>query len=340
MTQSALAGSTPAAPPGTEDEPRHIDPGRSPADHLFRGISAGIGVFVLLLVGAIGVFLGYQFIPTFRDYGIKFITANEYQPELNQVGISGAMLGTLEVALIAVAIGFPLSVMTALYISEYAPVRIKPTLVALVDLMAGVPSIIFGLWGFFLLQPKAIFVSRWLSQHFGWIPILQVDNPNAAAWQQSNYIGSAFIAGVVVGLMIVPIACSVTRGVFALAPLTEREAAYALGATRWGMIRTVVLPFGRSGIIGGTMLGLGRALGETVAVLLIISPSDGYNFHILTSGVQTISGLIATRFGEATSAQLSALLAAGFVLFVMTLLVNTIAGLLVARSRTGAEVEI
>jgi phosphate transport system permease protein len=338
MTQSLVDETIPLHV--VEDRPRSIDPGRSPADHAFRGISSGIGVSVLVLVGAIGVFLGYQALPTFRNYGISFLTSNQWQPELNKVGISGVLLGTFEVALVAVVVGFPLALMTALYISEYAPARLKPTLVALVDLMAGVPSIIFGLWGFFLLESKAIYVSRWLSQHLGWIPIFKVNSPNAAAWQQSNYIGSAFIAGICVGLMIVPIACAVMRGVFALAPLGEREAAYALGSTKWGMIRTVVLPFGRSGIIGGTMLGLGRALGETVAVLLIISPSDGFNFRVLTSGVQTTSGLIATRFGEATSAQLSALLAAGFVLFLITMAANTVAGVFVARSRSGAGVEV
>jgi phosphate transport system permease protein len=141
-------------------------------------------------------------------------------------------------------------------------------------------------------------------------------------------------------MMVLPIACAVMRGVFAQAPTGEREAAYALGATRWGMIRSVVLPFGRGGIIGGTMLGLGRALGETVAVLLIISLAFDINFHILQAGSSTVSALIADRFGDATTVQLAALLTAGFVLFVMTLLVNTIAAIFINRSRSGAATEI
>jgi phosphate transport system permease protein len=231
--------------------------------------------------------------------------------------------------------------LTALYISEYSPPRLKSTLVALVDLLAGVPSIIFGLWGLLLLEPQAINVSRWLSQHFGALGVFRADSdPNAAVWEQASFTGSAFIAGICVGMMIVPLACAVMRGVFAQAPIGEREAAYALGSSRWGMVRTVVLPFGRGAIIGGTMLGLGRALGETVAVLLIIHPADGFNFRVLTAGTQTVSALIANFFGEATAVQLSALLAAGFVLFVLTLAVNTVAAVFVSRSRSGAGTDL
>jgi phosphate transport system permease protein len=323
------------------DVPRSIDPALPPSDHVFRGIARTIGIFVLVLTGSIGLFLGYQAFPTLRHYGTKFFTGNSWRPEKNDVGIAGALLGTAEVALVAVCIGFPLALLTALYISEYAPARLKSTLVALIDLMAGVPSIIFGLWGSLLLEPKAIYVSRWISQNLGWVPFFAVgSDPDAASWQQSQYYGSAFIAGICVGMMIVPLACAVMRGVFAQAPIGEREAAYALGSTRWGMIRAVVLPFGRGGIIGGTMLGLGRALGETVAVLLVIAPADGFNFRILTSGTQTISALIANFFGEATSTQLAALLTAGFVLFVITLFVNGIAAVFVTRSRSGTATEI
>jgi phosphate transport system permease protein len=246
------------------------------------------------------------------------------------------------VALIALAIGFPLALGTALFISEYAPARFKSLLVALLDLMAAVPSIIYGLWGAHLLEPHAKFVARWINANFGWIPIFRVDaDPNSATWAQTQYVASAFIAGICVSMMVIPIACSVMRGVFSQAPSGEREAAFALGSTRWGMIRTVVLPFGRGGIIGGTMLGLGRALGETIAVLLIISFTFGINFRVLQAGTTTISSLIANDFGEATpGTQLKALLTAGFVLFLITLVVNSIAGVFVARSRSGAATEI
>jgi phosphate transport system permease protein len=238
-------------------------------------------------------------------------------------------------------IAFPVALGTALFISEYSPARIRSLLISLVDLMAAVPSVIYGAWGFFLLMPHAKLVSRWISLYLGWIPIFRVNgDPSSATWAQSRFVNSAFIAGICVSLMIIPIACSVMRGVFAQAPLGEREAAYALGSTRWGMVHTVVLPFGRGGIIGGTMLGLGRALGETIAVLFIISLNFNINFRILQSGFSTISALIANDFGESTKPQLAALFTAGLVLFIITLAVNTGAAVLIGRSRSGAATEI
>lgn len=324
-----------------EDVPRELSQSRPPGDQAFRGISSSIGLFVLVLTGSIGLFLGYQAIPTVHRYGLSFFTESRWQPQQDVVGLSAVLVGTVEVAFVALVVGFPLALMTALFISEYAPVRLKSTLVALIDLMAAVPSIIYGLWGFFLLQPQTIPVSRWLAQHFGWIPLFKVHtDPNAASWAQTKFTASAFIAGLAVSMMVIPLACAVMRGVFAAAPLGEREAALALGSTKWGMIRTVVIPFGQGGIIGGTMLALGRALGETVAVLLIISPAFVIKPNILEVGTETTSALIAGLFGEASASQLSALLTAGFVLFVLTLLVNTVAAVFVGRSRSGAATEI
>ena len=327
--------------PALPDLPRQLDPGLSAGDRVFQGSARSIGLFVLVLTSSIGAFLGYQSIPTLKRYGLSFFTETQWLPERDVIGLSAVLAGTVQVALVALLVGFPLALLTALYISEYAPARLKSTLVALVDLMAAVPSIIYGLWGFFLLQPHAIHVARWLHQNLGWLPFFQVGtDPDAASFAQSKYAASAFIAGVCVAMMVIPLACAVMRGVFAQAPLGEREAAYALGATRWGMVRTVVLPFGRGGIIGGTMLALGRALGETIAVLLIISPAYDLKWSVLSVGTQTTSALIAGRFGEATTSQLSALLTAGFVLFVLTLAVNTVAAVFVNRSRSGAATEI
>jgi phosphate transport system permease protein len=323
------------------DTPRELGQVYSAADKAFRRTTAGIGMTVLALTGAIGLFLGYQAIPTLQRYGLSFFTENQWLPQQDVIGLSSVLLGTVEVALVALIVGFPLALMTALYISEYAPPRLKSWFVGLIDLMAAVPSIIYGLWGFFFLQPQTIHVSRWLAQHFGWIPVFHVDtDPNAASWAQTKFTASAFIAGLAVSMMVIPLACAVMRSVFAQAPLGEREAALALGATRWGMIRTVVIPFGQGGIIGGTMLALGRALGETVAVLLIISPAFDIKVNILQVGTETTSALIAGLFGEASKAQLSALLTAGFVLFVLTLAVNTVAAVFVNRSRSGAATEI
>jgi phosphate transport system permease protein len=324
-----------------QDEPRQIDPGLPPVDVAFRRSAFAVGLFVLALTGSIGLFLGYQSIPTLRRYGFGFFTESQWEPARDVIGISSVLVGTIEVAAIALIVGFPIALTTALYISEYAPWWAKSWLIAIIDLMAAVPSIIYGLWGFFFLQDHAKQIARWLSQNLGWFPPFSVDtDPNAATWSQATYTSSAFIAGLAVSMMVIPLAAAVMRNVFAQAPLGEREAAYALGATRWGVIRTVVIPFGWGGIIGGTMLSLGRALGETVAVLLIISTAYDLKIEVLTSGTQTISALIASLFGEATQAQLSALLTAGFVLFVMTIFVNTIAAVFVTRSRSGAATEI
>lgn len=323
--------------PVVDDVPRSIDPALPRADKVFHMSALGIGLSVLAIMGAIGVFLGWQSIPTFQRYGLGFFTENQWQPEKDVIGISAVLLGTFTIALVALVVAFPLAFTTAVYISEYAPPRIKSFLVSLVDLMAAVPSIIWGLWGFFLIQPKAIHVSHWLHTHLGFLPFFQVDtDPDAASWAQSRYAASAFIAGIAVAMMVLPMAAAIMRQVFSSAPMGEREAALGLGATRWGMIRTVVLPFGRGGIIGGTMLALGRALGETIAVVLIISPAFDIKFRPLEVGSESVSALIAGRFGEATSAQLSALLTAGFVLFVITLVINTVAAMIVSRSRSGA----
>jgi phosphate transport system permease protein len=331
----------PAPAPEPDDIPRELDPGLSRSDRVFHISARSIGAFVLVLTGSIGLFLGYQLIPTVRYYGLHFFTENNWLPHENILGISAALLGTIEIATMALAIAFPLALLTALFISEYAPGWLKPTLVTLVDLMAAVPSIVYGVWGAYVLQPHALFVARWISRWFGWIPIFKVPgaSPQAAAFSQHSFELSPFVASLAVAMMVIPLSCAVMRNVFSQAPIGEREAAYALGSTRWGMIRAVVLPFGRGGIIGGTMLGLGRALGETVAVLLIISVDFGLRLRVLEDGTITISSLIANYFQDATSGQLSALLAAGFVLFMMTLAVNTVAAMIVSRSRSGAETD-
>jgi phosphate transport system permease protein len=307
---------------------------------VFETSARALGATVLVITGGIGLFLAWQSVPTLQRYGWSFFTESAWQPEADVLGIAAVLVGTVSVATVAMVIAFPLSLLTALYISEYAPASMKPTLVSLVDLMAAVPSIIYGMWGYFLVMPHAAALARWLHEHFGWIPIFEVRqaDPTSPMWDTiaSRYASSAFCAGIAVAMMVLPMACAVMRQVFSQTPPGEKEAALALGATRWGMIRSVVLPFGRGGIIGGTMLGLGRALGETIAVLLIISPDFVIKPRVLEVGTSTVSALIAGRFGDASEAQLSALLAAGFVLFVITLAVNTLAAMIVARSRSGA----
>ena len=323
------------------DEPRSVSRGLPLSDRLFNGGSYTIGALVLVILAAIGLFLLLKLIPTLHAYGWHFFTQVNWSPP-NEVGVAAALVGTILVATIAICVSVPFALFTALYITEYAPRWLKGPLVSLIDLMAAVPSIVYGLWGFFVLQPYAAEVSRWLSQYLAFFPPFQVNtDPSAANIQLApHYESSAAIAGLVVSMMVLPICCAIMRGVFAQAPVGEREGALALGATRWGVIRSVVLPFGRGGIVGGTMLGLGRALGETIAVALIVNPTFLINFNVLQSGSITIPALIALRFPAATPGELQTLLAAGFVLFLLTLVVNLIAGTIITRSRSGAATEL
>jgi phosphate transport system permease protein len=313
----------------------------SASDRVFRGIARCGGLIVLVVMGLVGTFLAYRAWQALDKAGWSFLTTQDWNPDGGGFGIAAVIVGTVLIAGVAVVAAVPLALGTALYISEYAPRRIQRLLVTVIDLMAAVPSVVFGLWGFFFLQWRLVSLSRWINDWFGWIPLFRVsgvtrDDPLVSP---TAYSSSTFIAGLVVALMITPIASSIMREAFSQAPAGEREGALALGATKWGMIRSVVLPFGRGAIIGGTMLGLGRALGETIAVVLIISPVFIIQPHILQNGTSSISSLIALRYSEATPFAVSALMAAGLALFALTLVVNFIAAQIVTRSRSGAVSE-
>ncbi|MEU6340414.1 phosphate ABC transporter permease subunit PstC [Streptomyces sp. NPDC046977] len=305
---------------------------------MFRAILRGGGALVLAIMLLVGGFLTYRAWQALSVAKWSFITTQAWEPEAHNFGIAAVLVGTVLIAGVAIVFAVPLALGTALYISEFAPPRIRQTLISVVDLMAAVPSVVYGLWGLFYYQGHVVTVSRWISTYFGWIPAFKVDgsDPNDPLATATVYTSSTFIAGMVVALMVAPITCSVMREVFSQAPVGEREGAYALGANRWGMIRSVVLPFGKGGMIGGTMLGLGRALGETIAVYMIISPVFAIQPHILQNGANSVSSLIALRYGEATPFGMSALMAAGLALFLMTLVVNFAASSIVARSRSGA----
>ena len=321
------------------DIPRSLTTLRDPADVAFRGVARGGGIIVLTIMSLVGVFLAFRAAQALSVSGFSFITEQAWEPDSGRFGIAAVLVGTILIALVAVAIAVPLATGTALYITEYAPRKIRSFLIGLVDLMAAIPSVVYGLWGFFFLQGNITPVSKWISMTFGWIPIFAVDgvDPNDPLSSVTVYTSSTFIAGIVVAFMIAPIITSIMREVFAQAPLGEREGALALGSTRWGMIRSVVIPFGKGGMIGGTMLGLGRALGETIAVYMIISPVFVIQPHILQNGANSVSSLIALRYGEATEFGTSALMAAGLTLFLMTLVINFGASAVVARSRSGAS---
>lgn len=328
----------PAPEPEPDDTPRPVRRSLSVPDRIFRWGSTGIGAVVLGVTGAIGVFLGYQMVPTLRHYGLHFFTENQWNPQTNILGISQVLIGTVEVALVALFFAFPLALLTALYISEYSPSWFRGFLVSMIDLMAAIPSILYGVWGLFLIEPHALYLSRWINEYLGWIPLFHVvgGNPRAPVFSLNAYDSSPFIAGMIVSMMVLPLACAVMIGVFRQAPLSEREGAYALGSTRWGMVRTVVIPFGKGGAIGACMLGIGRALGETIAVLLIVSPIFKVNWHIAQTGGNSIAALIAGLWNSASPNQLSALMAAGLVLFAITLVVNSLAAVIIGRSRSGA----
>ncbi len=320
------------------DSPRKFEARAELADAIFRAVSRSAGGITVGIMLAVGVFLSFNGWQAMQQAGGDFLTEQRWDPENGTFGIAAVLAGTVTIAAIALCVSFPLAFGTALLISEVLPARLKSILIPLVDLMAAVPSVIFGLWGVFFLQANVIPVSRFLSEYFSWIPFLAVtDDTGAHLSEPSAFTSSAFIAGIVVGLMVVPTQTSVMREAFSQAPVGEREGALALGSTRWGMIRAVVLPFGKGGIIGGTMLGLGRALGETIAVYMIISPIFTINFEILKTGTNSVSSLIALRYGESSQFGLSALMAAGLVLFLITMAINFTASSIVARSRSGAE---
>jgi phosphate transport system permease protein len=320
------------------DVPRRVRVRRGPSDVSFRVLTHTGGVAVLALMSLVGLFLGIRGSEAIVAAGPSFLTEQAWEPNSHRFGVAAVLFGTISIALVAIVIAVPLALGTATYISEYAPVRLQRMLIGVVDLMAAIPSVVYGLWGMFWLEGQVIPIAQFLSTYLGWIPILRVSefDPADPLASPTVFTASAFIAGLVVAMMVAPIAASIMREVFAQAPIGEREGALALGSSRWGMIRSVVYPFGLGGIVGGTMLGLGRALGETVAVYLVISPIFAINWEVLATGTNSISALIALRYGEATPFELSGLMAAGLVLFAITMLINFAAGFVMQRSRSGA----
>jgi phosphate transport system permease protein len=325
---------TPATGPGDPRRVRSADVG---VDRVFGLSLRSAGLAVLLIMGTVGLFLFLRGSTALTDAGLGFLTTQAWDPDSHNFGIATVLPGTLMIAAVAVALAVPMATGVALYISEYAPPTLRRLLINMVDLMAAVPGVIYGLWGFYLLNPLIIPLARWISSAFGWIPLLGIHDaqPGDPLETATKYESSTFVAGIVVALVIMPTICSVMRESFSQAPIGEREGAYALGATKLGMIRSVVLPFGRGGMIGGTMLGLGRAMGETIAVVMVITPVFRLQPEILRSGTNSVAALIALRFEAASPFELSALMAAGLSLFALTLVVNFGASAIIVRSRSG-----
>jgi phosphate transport system permease protein len=301
------------------------------SDQIFRGIVTAFSFSALVILSLIALFLFLKGYSTLREQGLGFITHFEWNittsdsgKEVAHFGLQAMLVGTVVISIIALFIAVPLSVLTAIFLTFYAPSSVKKLLVTVIDLMAAFPSILYGLWGYFVLMPMAEYWAKLLQKWLGWIYIFDV--PQAA------YSRSPFIAGIVLSVMIIPIITSVSREVFSQTPLDRVQAAYALGSSKWGMIRAVVLPFGAGGVVGGSMLGLGRAFGETVAVYSVLNIVFRTNFHILFTQGGNVASMIIQKFGEAGKTEISALIAAGLVLFILTLLVNFAANFVVTKT--------
>lgn len=312
--------------------PRQITTEPRRSDKVFRQIVTIGGLSSLLILGLITFFLGYRGFEIIWKEGLGFITNSDwtvsYDENANVVdshfGLAAMLVGTILCAIVAVTIALPISVAMSLFLNFYAPQWLKKILVTIIDMMAAFPSILFGIWGFLVLMPSAEYWGKLINKYLGWIPFFEV-NPYI-------FTRSPFVAGVVLAIMIIPIITSVSREVFSQAPLDRIQAAYALGATRWAMIKAVVIPHGRSGVIGGAMLGLGRAMGETVAVYTVLNLVFQVNWHVLLGAGGNVASLIVLRFGEANPYEIQALMAAGLALFLLTLLVNAGADLIIKRT--------
>lgn len=311
-------------------EPREITTVPRVSDRIFRGIVTTGGLSTLAILALIAFFLVFNGFEVMRDEGLRFLTGFDWVDAIPEEGLLasygiGAMLyGTLVIGLLAIIFGVPIAVGAALFLSYYAPEWIKRPMVVVIDVMAAIPSVVFGLWGYFILMPHAEYWAKLIHKYLGFIPIFDMPAP--------AYSRSPFIAGLVLAIMIIPIVASISREVFAQTPPDRIQAAYALGATKWAMIKAVVFPYGIGGVIGGAMLGLGRALGETVAVYTVLNLVYDIRIEILLSAGGSVASMIVNKFGEADAIELRALMAAGFVLFVVTLIVNFIANAIINRT--------
>ena len=292
------------------------------ADRLFRGssrLAASVLVALLILI-AVLLYLNSRL--TWQTFGLAFITGDTWDPVAGIYGAFPFIVGTVLAAGIAVIIAAPIGIFTAIYLSELAPGRLARPLTFMIELLAAIPSVVIGLWGVFILAPFLRgTVEAWIVSVFGWIPFL--GGP--------AYGIGLFSAGIILTIMILPTIVAISREVITTVPNSQREAMAALGATRWEVVRGAVLPYARSGIIGAIILGLGRALGETMAVTMVIGNAQNIPSRLFDQG-QTIASKIATTFNEASiGLQTSALIYLGLILLVITIAMNVLARLLVRR---------
>ncbi len=292
----------------------------------FRGLSLAAGSMVLVIIVAIAVFLISKAVPAIRADKANFLSSKTWFPNDSPptFGIASLAFGTVLTAVIALIVAVPIALGIALFLSHYAPKRLATPLGFVIDLLAAVPSVVFGLWGRDVFQNPVRDFSGWLNHYFHWIPLFGGDGP----FGQSIMLGS-----LVLSIMVLPIVTSLSREVFQQTPAMNEEAALALGATKWEMIRTSVLPYGQPGVIAAVMLGLGRALGETIALALTLGITFNVSFNLIQAGGNSIAANIANTFGEANDVGRGALIASGLVLFAITLVVNMTARAIIYRRR-------
>ncbi|WP_375501984.1 phosphate ABC transporter permease subunit PstC [uncultured Jatrophihabitans sp.] len=313
---------------GLEDAPPVFGAGdtggkRRIGDRVFAGMSVGASGFVIVLVGLVGAFLLIKSVPSIADDKVNFLTSTEWSPTPGNLrfGIAALLYVTVVISLVAMIIAVPVAIGVALFITQYAPHSIRKPVAYILDLLAAIPSIVYGIWGLIVLAPKLTPVQNFLSH----IPIGLFDNKSATK--------TIFDGGVVLAVMILPIITAISRDVFDRTPRANIEAALALGATKWEMIRMSVLPYGRAGVVSGSMLGLGRALGETIAVYLIVGTSSSFSTSIFSGG-STFASQIANGSSEFNNPESTgAYIAAGLVLFILTFIVNSAARAIVNRRK-------
>lgn len=294
------------------------------ADTGFRLVALGCGLLVLAILVLIAVSTTHQALPAFRHAGFDFLTSKVWDPTHGKFGALAFIWGTVLTSLIALVIAVPVSLGIALFLAELAPQALRTPVIYVIDLLAAVPSVVYGLWGILILAPRLNHLYTSISKGVHGVPVLST----FLAGQDGK---SFMTAGLIVALMITPIVTSLSREVFATVPRAQKEAALALGATRWEMMRTSILGYGRSGVVGAIMLGLGRAMGETIAVALVIGSFPRISLALFRSG-DAMAAVVANEFGDATGTWRAALIGLGVVLFALTIVVNAIARVFIGRA--------
>jgi phosphate transport system permease protein len=321
-TNGATVAGTAPVQPSPVRRARH----GATADRLFRALVAAAATFVLISLAAAALSMFYGGLPAFEKFGFGFLYRTVWDPVSHRFGALVPIYGTIATSVISMVIAVPVSFGIALFLTEVAPHWLRGPIAAAIELLAGIPSIIYGMWGLFVFVPfMADWVEPWISDHLGEIPGL-------AVLFSGPPLGIGMLtAGIILGIMVIPFISSVMRDVFALVPQPLREAAFGVGATRWEVVRGVVLPYTRTAVVGGIFLGLGRALGETMAVTFVLGNAHDFNLSLLMPST-SIAATIANEFTEADSAiYVSSLIALGFLLFVVTFIVLAAAKLMLMR---------